>query len=121
MANTTKAVIFSALILPGSGQLIQKNYYRGGLIIILLSIALYVFIGQLMDETNAIVHNINSGALNISDARQAVLNRLDNPAFNTAKYGIVLLWLCSIIDVILTGRKSSDDQKNESTLGEKGE
>lgn len=118
MASSKKAVFLSALIFPGSGQLIQKKPIRGVIIMIMTSVCVYILFSQMMVEVNEATQRMaRSGSADfnriIAESKN-IQQTLDTPSFRFAKIGIILCWLFSVIDAFFEKKQGKSDQKNQS-------
>jgi MFS-type transporter involved in bile tolerance (Atg22 family) len=101
--SKVKAVLLSALVFPGLGQLFQKRYLIAAIVISLSSLCMYILFTEMLVETNAAAARImQSGSMDFmrihAEARQIVLN-LETPLFLGAGYSLIALWLLSIFDI----------------------
>lgn len=98
-----KAFILSAIIFPGLGQLSQKRYVMGALLISISALCLYIVVGEMITEINlASERIIASGSMDMNrvhvEARELVMN-LDTPLFLTAAYALIATWLFGAMEV----------------------
>lgn len=98
-----KAFILSAVIFPGLGQISQKRYLMGGLLMSISVLCLYIVVGEMLAEINlASERIIASGSMDMSrvhaEARAIVLN-LDTPLFLTSAYALIATWLFAALEV----------------------
>jgi len=101
--SKVKAVLLSALVFPGLGQLFQKRYLMAAIVISLSSLCLYILFTEMLVETNAAAARImQSGSMDFmrihAEAQQIVL-KLNTPLFLGAGYSLIALWLLSIVDI----------------------
>ena len=97
MKNTRKAVLLSALVLPGLGQLVLKRYKFAGGFFLAVAISFYGMVGIAMERATDILNKINiqGGALDV----QAIVNATtqatistDNSTFNLYLSVIIACW-----------------------------
>ena len=110
MTNAVKAMLLSGLVYPGVGQVVLKFYARGGALILVTSVCLYVLmenvVQQAMDIASRI--DISSGVLDermiataISEAGKAA----EMDATRWVVWTLLVLWLIGIVDAYVVGRK----------------
>jgi len=114
MKLATKAALFSALLFPGWGQLYLKKYKRGIFFILLvlvgiLSICFSVVQVAINVLKAAPVHKdaVNFGTV-IKLATDS-LKALDVSYLSLISLGIILLWVLSIVDAYLLGKKQMQE------------
>ena len=113
MRKSLKSALCSALVVPGLGQVINGDLKKGGLIlagVFVLFVAgvvkLYQLIRDLMNAGET--HGSESGPM------AEALGRQDFFVLWLLAAAFVLLWLYSVVDAYLTGRKI--DRKGEGDL-----
>lgn len=99
----TKAVILSAAVFPGLGQLSQGKKPLGIFIMVACGLCLFIVLGEAMGEINAAAQRMaQSGSLDIFRAQEeshAIIMNLKTPKFLTALYALIGLWVYSIIEI----------------------
>ena len=107
MKRQLKAVLLSAFVLPGLGQLYRGRRLKGGIIIALVNIfllaAMYFAlrgIGRLMLAGQV------SGGMEIGKVMQAI--QQDSPAGRWLLVFFCFLWLYSVGDAILGGKDEEE-------------
>lgn len=117
--KSTKAVLLSALVFPGSGHLYLKKYISGVLLAGISFAAIYYVLTKSMEQAFAISDKILSGEtqLDIQAITEQVAQQsggADAQLLNVATIVICLCWLIGIIDAYRVGRIC--DKKDAPTL-----
>ena len=108
MQNTRKALLLSALVLPGLGQIVIKRYKTGLTIIAATLFSLYRFMRIVFDEANAVVNQmmLQGGAVDISRINDSVSQAAAaHSDYNLYLWLIFLCWMYSLLDVWHASRK----------------
>lgn len=109
MNRAPKAVLLSALVFPGSGQLYLKQYLAGSILIAIALACLYQLLSTAMTIAQSISAQIESGEIpaDVALATSAILERTANPEVqaSVATYALIACWLVSIIGAWYSGRK----------------
>lgn len=110
MKTENKALLLSALVLPGLGQIALRRYKTGIAIIILVVISLYRMMSIAMQQANAMVNQLMAQGQTldmqaIADAAGQSAASGANSAYNFYMWTIIICWIVSIVDVWLRGRK----------------
>jgi len=105
MTRNTKALLYSALVFPGCGQLFLTRYKSAALFIILSIVAIIYIIVHLVERAHAIVDKIVAGDVppDYIVIRKLLLDQQNNADSNILTmviYSLVAIWLLSIIDVL---------------------
>lgn len=101
MKRKLTALLLSAFVLPGLGQLYLGHKVVGGIIIVLVNLVLLLGLFVLLRGLSPVIANqIAGGAISITPSE--VMTSLDGAsAFGKAVLGsFVLLWVYSVVDVI---------------------
>ncbi|TWX52441.1 hypothetical protein [Colwellia hornerae] len=110
MKTSTKAVLLSALVYPGIGQLVYHAYRRAMLFILIFSVTVYWYLKEVMTQYQPLIDKVKSGevALN-SQALSAEMSKnpiiLDPVLVNTLTYTLLICWLLAIVDAYRIGIK----------------
>jgi hypothetical protein len=110
MQQSTKAALFSALLFPGSGQLLLKRYLSGLLFAATALACLGILVVRAIDIAQAIVDRILSGDLPLDAAYlsaeiSAQSAAADSTLANAATWVLVGCWIASSIDAFRLGRR----------------
>ena len=119
MKKSTKAVLLSALVFPGSGHLYLKKY-MAALVLMAASLAALVYlVDKSMESAYQIVGQIQNGsvapdAASISDLMSQQTSGPDALLLNIVNYLLIIFWIIGIIDSYRIGH-SKDRQDEAST------
>lgn len=110
MNRTTKAVLFSTLIFPGSGHMVVRKWQRGLLFMIPVLIAMWVYIKYSVKQAAIVVDKLMSGE--VAPDPIAIAKMLhEGPESGglmllaISVYAILALWVLAAIDVFIVARK----------------
>lgn len=109
MNSSTKAMLLSGLLFPGLGQMMLKCYLRGlGFMLATLG-AMAFLVTQAVQAAYGLLDNINTDSVS-DDLEQITIaaNRAVadlTPVFNWVILGIILVWILSVVDAFMLGRK----------------
>lgn len=106
MKKSHKAILLSALILPGLGQLSLARRKRGTVLIVVVLVSLVAMIAVAMQMALGILDQIMAqGAVPdtaaITDAVSRATTTSGSTAFNTFFWIIIVCWVFGIIDAML--------------------
>jgi hypothetical protein len=109
MKRSTKAVLLSALVLPGVGHFYLKKYLVGAALALCAAISLYVLTSIAITTALDVAQQIEAGQTGldvtaISDSLSKRPNGSERSA-NTATNIFVLLWMVGMVDSYRLGRK----------------
>lgn len=108
MKKATKAVLLSALVFPGTGQLYLKRWVSGALLFGIAAYALYFIVSVAVDAAVEIVGKIESGAVaaDVETVTQLVTQQLSGSeqATNIASIALGICWLLGVVGGYLQGR-----------------
>jgi len=113
MSRSTNAVLLSALVLPGAGQLYLKHFGRGIALIGVSLACLWVLVGRAMQLASTVLEQLASEGSTI-DAGQIseLLDRASNsPGSSFATVATLVLagcWLVGIVDAYRLGRNEAE-------------
>jgi|GEM_PF-3781561 len=104
-----KALILSGAVFPGLGQLTQGKKVIGTLIIAISVVLLFLLLKHISQEIITTSQALAaSGKTQISDAMQAsqtIVRNLSQSSFFFVFYGLVGIWLFSMLEVLRTPKK----------------
>lgn len=115
MKKSTKAVLWSALVFPGSGHLYLKRYFVGLVLIGASLAALLYVVDKSMESAYQIVGQIQNGsvapdAASISDMITQQSSGPDGMLLDIVNYLLIIFWIIGIIDSYRIGR--SEDRQD---------
>jgi TM2 domain-containing membrane protein YozV len=110
MNYATKAALFNALLFPGWGQVYLKKYKTGILIIIAISAGIISILWSVAQTTINIlkIAPIKKGTVTISVVIQLAIDAVKSLNIfylYLILSSIILLWIFSIIDAYISGKK----------------
>ena len=114
MSRSTNAVLLSALVLPGAGQLYLKHFGRGIALAGVSLACLWVLVDRAMQLASTVIEQVASEGSTI-DAGQIteLLARASNdPGSSLATVATLVLagcWLVGIVDAYRLGRNEAGD------------
>ncbi|MBA6234298.1 MULTISPECIES: hypothetical protein [unclassified Colwellia] len=110
MKNVTKAVLLSTLVYPGVGQLVFQSYRRAIALILVFSIAAYVYIEEVVSKYQPLIDRVKSGEIGLNS--QVLANEIakhpitfDPFWVSTLTYILVICWGVGVIDAYRLGIK----------------
>lgn len=110
MNSATKAALFNALLFPGWGQIYLKKYKKGISIIIAIIAGVISILWSVTQATITIlkIAPFKKGTVTFITVVQLAINAIK--ALNLSYlflilFSIILLWIFSIIDAYLIGKK----------------
>lgn len=100
MTKSTKAILLSAFIYPGAGQIFLRHYISGIIYIGISTIGLYFIIENALGIASKIVDQIQSGTAPPDFMiLLSLVSQHDTQLLNNAFIVIIVTWLISIIHV----------------------
>ena len=120
MKKTTKAVLFSTLVFPGSGHLTIGRWQRGLLFMIPVIIAMWVYVSNSIKQASIVVDKLMSGE--VAPDPVAIAKMLhEGPESGglmllaISVYGIIALWVLAAIDAFIVARKITLQEKKDQS------
>jgi len=107
MKNSTRAVLWSALVFPGSGQIVLNHRKRGAVFALLSIAAVAAMIVTAVRGTWTGLESIalQGGEISLSSMGTVVVSSLERIRAQFL-LPMVLLWLINIADAWYTGKKT---------------
>lgn len=110
MSRTTTAVLLSALVLPGAGQLYMKHYGRGFALIGMSLACLWVLLDRAMQLAATVLGQMEAdgGAIDAGQITALVIqasNAAGSPLVTVATMVLAGCWLVGIVDAYRLGRR----------------
>ena len=98
-----KAVLLSALVFPGLGQLVMKRYKTGIAIIAIVTVCLLAIISIALERAKTILEQlqIQGMAVDLNAVTQAAHQATataDNSGFTLSLWFIIVSWVYSVVD-----------------------
>ncbi len=105
MMKSTKAILLSAFVYPGAGQLFLKRSTSGIIFITISTIGLYFILSNIFKITFQVIDDIkNGGAQPDFTTLLSLISQHDTQLLNTAMTVMIITWLASIIHLYLMGK-----------------
>lgn len=109
MKKSSKAILMSALICPGAGQIYLKKYLVAMVLMAATAATLYVLLVPVFAIANEMVAKILSGELQagpnlIGDVLAATQNASAMQSLNIASLMLIALWLIGVIHAWRAGK-----------------
>lgn len=120
MKNSIRAALWSALVLPGVGQIVLKRYTRG-IALVLATLAAVVWIAvNAVEQALAILGKLQSAGASLNaqtlvDITAQASAAADSLSFNIALYLTIFCWVFGIVDAYRIGRQK-DIQERQAQL-----
>jgi TM2 domain-containing membrane protein YozV len=113
MKRPVSAVLWSAFVFPGAGELYLRRPGRAAVFLVPAAIAAWFFFSDMIERASALADQVLAGTLPLDPA--AIAARLDSQGGSllASVSGIVLIacWIGSIIDSFLVARAAPRDPK----------
>ncbi len=110
MKKPLKAALFSALIFPGSGQLLLKKYYSAAFYGFFAAIGLYLLFSDLLSRAQEIVDKVQRGEVAADLASISALVHQQSAStiesLSPALTMLLITWLVSVVEAYRVGRKA---------------
>jgi hypothetical protein len=111
MNNSLKGACLSGLVYPGLGQIIQKHYTRGIVLISIVSTCLIVILINAIRIINTILVDVgsNNTGMDVTTIMKEVHTLSAGQDYLIMKYATTLIffcWVVGIVDSYLSGKKT---------------
>lgn len=112
MQRSTKALLLSALVFPGAGQLFLGRILRACLFLIPALWAVFYFASSVLEPVMAIALQVQNGTMALDPV--AIEARLHqdglgvSPLVNLAALVMVVAWIGGAVDAWFAGRETAD-------------
>jgi len=115
MNNAIKGALLSGLVFPGLGQLVLRQYRRGALIMLAVSISLSVIVVKAIRIAQDILQNVELQAdmidmTAITDAATRESLQSGSITLNLLMIFIIVCWIAATADAYRIGRKLDNDR-----------
>ena len=109
MNSSLKGALLSGLVFPGLGQVAQKNYKRGAVMMLTVLVSMAVIVVKAVEQALAIIETLDleGGVISmgtITDAATQASANVENSPYNIFLLLIIGCWLVSIVDAYLAGK-----------------
>jgi len=118
MKNSLKGACLSGLVYPGLGQIVQKHYVRGILIIGVFTASLFEVMFTALKQYQTILVNMES-----SNNEYDVTTMFQEASTFTAHYDTTMVkfasalmlgcWVIGIVDAYLSGKNTAHDHRTK--------
>ncbi len=109
MSRSTNAVLLSALVLPGAGQIYLKRYRRGMVLIAISLACLWVFVDSAMQQAAAVLQRLelDGGALDAGQLSDLASQTASGSGSTVATFVLAGCWLVGIVDAYRLGKNEN--------------
>ena len=119
MKKSTKAVLLSALVFPGTGHLFLKKYLSGTLLIGAILVAFYFLVTKAVEKAQHIADLITSGEIqpDIASLTEMITKTptgSEGQLLSIASTTLIVAWLIGILDSYRVGRTQDLDDKTNN-------
>jgi TM2 domain-containing membrane protein YozV len=105
MQRKVKAVMLSAFVLPGLGQIYMGERIKGGVFLFFVNIFLFALLFIVMKSMGSFLLAARNGG--VAEAMQLLETiRQNSPELRWLFFGFTLLWIYSIVDAIFCKPKN---------------
>lgn len=107
MSRSTTALLLSALVMPGAGQLYLKRVLRGMVLIVVSLVCLWIIGDSMLQQASVVFDQLQSGdqMLDPNHIAGLVAQTRGSPESGTATYVLIGCWLGGMIDTYWLGKK----------------
>lgn len=108
MSRSNTALLLSALVMPGAGQLYLKRVLRGMVLVILSLVCLWIIADSVLQQVSVVLAQLQSGDLALDSTHIAALaaQTRGSPESDIATYVLIGCWLGGMIDTYWLGKKT---------------
>lgn len=105
MKTSTKALLLSALLFPGTGHFLLKRPGRACALLAIGILATGIYLQQAMQQAVVIADGIQSGSIALdAPAIENAINQTESQSMTLAGYILLTCWIVGIVDVWRLGR-----------------
>jgi TM2 domain-containing membrane protein YozV len=118
MKNSMKGALLSGLVLPGLGQMVQKRYGRGIILILVVTSSAVAILVKAFQQATAIMEQIDGDSVDMSTITDAVSRAMaasGSSTYRIAMVAIIVSWIVGIVDAYWTGRRMDLDPGSRSS------
>ncbi len=113
MSRSTKAVVLSALVFPGAGQLYLKHFQRGIALIAVSLVCLWFIVEKTMQQASAVFDRLESegGALDAGQMTDLLTQASSSSGSTVTSVATLILagcWLVAIVDAYRLGKMQDE-------------
>ena len=116
MSRSTNAMLLSALVLPGAGQLYLKHVLRGMVLIVVSVVCLWIIGDSMWQQASVVLDQLQSGEAALDPGHIAELAAQTPGSANsgTATWVLIGCWLGGLIDTYWLGKKTGANNRSDS-------
>ena len=109
MHKSTKAVLLSALVLPGAGHIFLKKYITASILVSISIYGVYRIMSIALSKATEIMYKIQLGEvqpdiLSITELVSKQSSTINTESVNIATTSILICWIVGIVDSYRVGR-----------------
>ena len=107
MSRSKTAMLLSAFVMPGAGQLYLKRLLRGMVLIVASLVCLWIIGDSMMQQATTVLDQLQSGetALDVGHIAELVDKTPRSSASGIAMWVLIGCWLVGMIDTYRLGKK----------------
>jgi hypothetical protein len=107
MSRSKTAMLLSAFVMPGAGQLYLKHVLRGMVLIVVSLVCLWIIGHSMMQQVSTVLDQLQSGetALDAGHIAELVDKTPRSSASSIATWVLIGCWLIGMIDTYWLGKK----------------
>lgn len=109
MQRSTKAMLLSALVFPGAGQMFLGRYLRACVFLVPALCAVVYFAGEVLEPVMAIALQVQNGTMALDpvaiEARLHQDGLVVSPLVNVAALMMVVVWIGAAVDAWFAGKE----------------
>ena len=126
MAGKIKKVLLNALVLPGLGQLVAKQYAKGTAFALIALGSIVILLQQINSVMQEVMLKLQSSSQipdmdSIMATTQQILDAQDIQLATTATYAFIICWVLAILDALFIKTPSVSANGSESTEAAKAD
>ncbi len=108
MSRSTTAMLLSAFVMPGAGQLYLKRVLRGMVLIVVSLVCLWIIGASTWQQASTVLDQLQSGnvVLDADHIAGLVAQAPGSSASSLATFVLIGCWLGGMIDTYWLGKKS---------------
>ncbi|HIG27128.1 MAG TPA: hypothetical protein EYQ50_04795 [Verrucomicrobiales bacterium] len=124
MSRSLKALLLSGLVFPGLGQFVLKHYFRGLILMALVTASMMLIIVRVVRPVLDVVDKIvaEGGVIDINAAlrgAEEATAAMDTGNLNLAFIFMVVCWIAGMVDAYRLGRKMDADAISHNSKDDK--
>ena len=111
MSRSKTAMLLSALVMPGAGQLYLKHVFRGMVLIVVSLVCLWIIGDSMLHQASTVLAKLQSGeaALDAGHIAELVAQTPSSSGSSMATFVLIGCWLGGLIDTYWLGKKLGEN------------